>query len=210
MKRRSLRRFCTLAIAGFLLLPSALGGSPVAAAPERPEVRLARGVVTFDAFLRPTAREGGPTLEYGATERFGIRAQWLGGLNLGVKYEVSPNLALEGYVAPSGRGGLKEAEYGFGLLAGQQFGPLYASLRWREAGFPVDGTRIWLNQLVAMGSYSVSPQANLLGSLTATLGVGVDWRASYGVEWQATQEAAVYVNRFPSDDLTQVGVEYRF
>ncbi len=210
MRRSSLRRLLALAVTGALLCLSALLTSPVLAAPETPEVRLDHGALTFDTFLRPGSQVGGPTVEYGATDRIGLRAQWSDGLSLAARYELNPNLALEGYLAPDWDGGLGEAEYGFGLFTGERFGPLYASLRWREAGFPVNGLRIWLNQIVAAGSYTVLPRLSLLGSVTATLAAGTDWQGSYGLEWQVTPAAAVYVNRFTGDDLTQIGAEYRF
>lgn len=224
MKHRSiLHRFVTAAIApAALLLGLALLTAPVLAAPETPVVRPGHGSFTFDYYREPGVTAVEPGAEYGLTDQLAVKGLWHETsfddpqrqndhqVSLGLKYEVSPNLAVEGFTERGWDEVDSGTAYGFGLLAGKHFGPLYASLRWQEIGIPVYGERLWYSQVTAVGSYPLTPQLNLLGGVTATLSYGTAWEASYGLEWQANRQLALHVNRFPDRDQTQVGAEYRF
>ncbi|MDI6871738.1 MAG: hypothetical protein QME79_10370 [Bacillota bacterium] len=226
MSRSIVHRFL---LASAVLLCLAFPATPAAAAPETPEVRRGHGVLAFTAFTQSgevfpePSLEFGPAVEYGLTDRAAVRAFWHEQryndprsrdsrlADLGLKYEVTPDLAVEGFVESNWDDRNSATVYGFGLFAGKQFGRAYGSVRWQALALPYLGEYYWYDQLAATGSYALTPQLNFLGGVTATLDVGIDWRGSYGLEWQPDSNWAICVSRFTDRrDLTQLGVEYRF
>ncbi|MGE5509445.1 MAG: hypothetical protein ACM3RP_13330, partial [Chitinophagales bacterium] len=206
------------AIAAFSL---ALFTVPALAAPETPQVRQGHGAAAA-AYSWDTGYRGlVSAFEYGLTDRLAVRGVWDEGRydtwpdqshqwSVSAKYGLSPNLALEAF-AERGWDEVSSGNlYGFGLFTGQQFGPLYASLRAQAIAYPFWGSYRWADELTAAGTYQLTRNLNLLGSVKATLDFGTSWSGSYGVEYQATPQLAFQVNRFTGSDATQVGAELRF
>lgn len=233
VKRRTpcplLHRFLAFAVRAPALALAVLAAvaiaTPVLAAPDTPEVRQGHGAFRTGLFTRPGAGYVTPEVEYGLTDRLAVRVLGSEGsytnsfsetlserrAGLTLKYEVDPRLAVEAFTEQGWQEGLPAGSWnGFGLYAGQQFGPLYASLKAQAVAQPFGSTYRWLDLLTAAGSFALTPQLNLLGAVNATLDFGTEWQGSYGLEWQASQALAVYLNRYTGSDSTEIGAEYRF
>ncbi|HHW15723.1 MAG TPA: hypothetical protein GXX28_12460, partial [Firmicutes bacterium] len=138
MKRRNiLHRFATVAIApAALLLGLALLALPVLAAPETPVVRRGHGSFNFGYYRQPGVTAVEPGVEYGLTDRLAVKGLWHETsfddpqrqndyqVNLGLKYEVSPNLAVEAFTERGWDELDSGTAYGFGIFAGKRFGQL--------------------------------------------------------------------------------------
>lgn len=216
---RHARLLATVALGTVLTL--ALFVVPALAAPETPQVRQGHGVVS-SAYSWDTGYRGlTSVLEYGLTDRLAVRGAWSEGRydiwpdqshqwSVTGKYSLSPNLALEAFTEHGWDDASSGSLYGFGLFTGKQYGPLYASLRAQAVAYPYGDTSWWVNELTAAGTYQLTRNLNLLGSVTATLDVGTEWNGSYGLEYQATPQLAFQLNRFTASNTTQVGAEYLF
>lgn len=229
MHRSTIRRLRALLVAGAVLWAS-LGawGIPAWAAPETPQVIREHGTLSTSVYTAPGTLHIAPGVSYGVTDNLGIQITGSKGsydpstgspfqsddrIGVTLKYELSPELAVEGFVNHRRLDDLSETMNGFGIFAGRQFGPLYASLRWRAVEVPYaedSAIRVWIDQLTAAGSYAVAPRVSLVGTATASLDVGSYWEGSFGLEWQPTPNTAVFLQRFTGLDSTELGLEYRF
>ncbi|MGE5552928.1 MAG: hypothetical protein ACM3XZ_03265 [Betaproteobacteria bacterium] len=216
MKRSSIRRRLSQVFvwSSLVLLAFAAFVGPALAAPETPQVNQGHGTLAVNLYTWPGGSELEPVAEYGLTDRLAVRTI-LGDVRhdeslfrqLAVKYEIQPNLAVEGFFEPWPEG---QSASGFGVFFGQQFGPLYASVRWQAVGLPYLGERLWVDQVRLAGSYALGPHFNLLGAAEADLEIGTDWHYVYGLEWQVNRNLAAYVNHHTRDGANQLGLEYRF